>query len=74
MATERKIKEYITMNPQSQAMLFVLDIDNFKKINDTMGHAFGDEVLKNIGMRLKAAFRSSDIVGRFGGDEFYRIC
>lgn len=70
MATERKIKEYIAMNPQSQAMLFVLDIDNFKKINDTMGHAFGDEVLKNIGMRLKAAFRSSDIVGRFGGDEF----
>jgi diguanylate cyclase (GGDEF)-like protein len=70
IATERKIKEYIARNPEGQAMLFVLDIDNFKKINDTMGHAFGDEVLRNIGMRLKAAFRSTDIVGRIGGDEF----
>lgn len=70
MATERKIKEYISENPDTQAMMFVLDIDNFKKINDTMGHAFGDEVLRNIGMRLKAEFRMSDVIGRAGGDEF----
>ncbi|MEG1847550.1 MAG: GGDEF domain-containing protein, partial [Lachnospiraceae bacterium] len=52
-----------------QALLFLIDIDNFKKINDTMGHAFGDEVLKTIGAKLKMEFRKSDICGRVGGDE-----
>ena len=70
MATERKIKEYIEENPDGQAMMFIFDIDNFKKINDTMGHAFGDEVLREIGMRLKSEFRMTDIMGRAGGDEF----
>lgn len=70
MATERKIKEYMETNAGSQGLLFVFDIDNFKKINDTRGHAFGDEVLRNIGLRLRTEFRSSDIIGRAGGDEF----
>lgn len=70
IATERKIKEYMEEHPREQALMFIFDIDNFKKINDTRGHAFGDEVLRNIGMRLKAEFRSSDIIGRVGGDEF----
>lgn len=69
-ATEREIREYIAENPDGQGLMFVLDIDNFKKINDTMGHAFGDEVLRTLGMRIKAEFRASDIVGRTGGDEF----
>lgn len=70
VTTERKIKEYFAENPDSQSLLFVLDIDNFKKINDTMGHAFGDEVLREIGQGLKQLFRASDIIGRAGGDEF----
>lgn len=70
LATERKIKEYMEQNPDSMAMMFVLDIDNFKKINDTMGHAFGDEVLKTLGRTLSPIFRVTDIVGRTGGDEF----
>ena len=69
-ATERKIKEYIAAHPDEQALMFVLDIDNFKKINDTMGHAFGDEVLRAVGTMIKTEFRASDIIGRTGGDEF----
>lgn len=69
-ATERKIREYIAEHPGEQALMFVLDIDNFKKINDTMGHAFGDEVLRAVGTMVKAEFRASDIIGRTGGDEF----
>ena len=70
LATERKIKEYISQNPNSMAMMFVLDIDNFKKINDTMGHAFGDEVLRTLGKQIGSNFRVTDIIGRTGGDEF----
>lgn len=70
LATERLIKEFIHENPTGVGLLFILDVDNFKKINDTLGHAFGDEVLKTLGHQLKAAFRTIDIVGRVGGDEF----
>lgn len=70
LATERKIKEYMAQNPDTQSMLFILDVDNFKKVNDTMGHAFGDEVLRSLGKQISCIFRASDIVGRVGGDEF----
>ncbi|MCD7724067.1 MAG: sensor domain-containing diguanylate cyclase [Clostridiales bacterium] len=70
LATERKIKEYMQQHPQSQCMMFMVDVDNFKKINDTMGHAFGDEVLRSLGQQIGGIFRASDIIGRVGGDEF----
>lgn len=69
-ATIRLIKEYMSKNPNGTGVLFVIDVDNFKKINDTMGHAFGDEVLKELGHQLRGMFRALDVVGRFGGDEF----
>lgn len=47
-----------------------IDVDKFKNINDTYGHAIGDDVLKEVGVRLRAATRESDTVARFGGDEF----
>ena len=50
--------------------MFLLDVDNFKTVNDTMGHAFGDEVLSAVGEEISAIFRASDIIGRVGGDEF----
>lgn len=70
ISTEEKIQNYLITHKNEQAMMFVLDIDNFKKINDTMGHAFGDEVLRAVGKGLRAEFRYSDIIGRMGGDEF----
>jgi len=70
MATERKIQEYIEQNPDKQCLFFLFDIDNFKKINDTLGHAFGDEVLRSLGQQLSNEFRVTDIIGRTGGDEF----
>ncbi|HYQ47568.1 MAG TPA: GGDEF domain-containing protein, partial [Thermodesulfovibrionales bacterium] len=50
--------------------LMFCDLDNFKEINDTHGHGVGDEVLKRIAGILKTSIRTSDIVGRYGGDEF----
>lgn len=48
----------------------LIDIDNFKLFNDTYGHQFGDFVLKQLGVLLKATARSTDICGRYGGEEF----
>ena len=56
-------------NDNSFALLYI-DVDNFKTINDTKGHAFGDEVLKETALRLKQSIRNSDTVARIGGDEF----
>lgn len=50
--------------------LFMIDIDNYKLINDTLGHVAGDQFLSTVGKILMDNFRSSDILGRIGGDEF----
>ncbi|MDO4188293.1 MAG: GGDEF domain-containing protein [Lachnospiraceae bacterium] len=71
VATERMIKEYLAgEGKDSVSMLFVLDVDDFKKINDTRGHAFGDQVLSSLGHQIRTWFRLNDILGRIGGDEF----
>jgi diguanylate cyclase (GGDEF)-like protein len=50
--------------------MFLLDIDNFKAVNDILGHPQGDQLLKDTGWTLRRIFRSRDVIGRLGGDEF----
>jgi diguanylate cyclase (GGDEF)-like protein len=59
-----------TSNEKSLHALFVIDIDNFKDINDNLGHAVGDKVIIEAAKTISNVFRDSDIVSRFGGDEF----
>jgi diguanylate cyclase (GGDEF)-like protein/PAS domain S-box-containing protein len=58
---------------ESNAALLFIDIDNFKLLNDTRGHRIGDALLKEIALHMQACLRASDVVGRFGGDEFVVI-
>ncbi|MGE1161549.1 GGDEF domain-containing protein, partial [Pantoea agglomerans] len=64
--------ERLAEHAANEGMLAVmfLDIDHFKRINDSLGHAAGDDLLKVIADHIKAATRSQDLVARFGGDEF----
>ena len=57
-------------DPDSHAALVMLDLDNFKAVNDNYGHLYGDTVLSQMGATLRQMFRSNDIIGRIGGDEF----
>ena len=54
----------------SGAVLLMLDLDHFKRVNDEHGHPVGDEVLRLTGETLRAVLRAGDLVGRYGGEEF----
>ncbi|MEG1880131.1 MAG: diguanylate cyclase, partial [Oscillospiraceae bacterium] len=54
----------------AKSAFLILDIDKFKNFNDTFGHMFGDEILRECANKLKILFRDDDILGRLGGDEF----
>ncbi len=76
LLNRRGIEEYLVIESNmarregAPLAAILLDCDNFKKINDTMGHAVGDVVLKEVGKRIKESLRSSDHIARVGGDEF----
>ena len=65
------IKQIIYNEEEKLHVLFMLDVDNFKGINDTFGHQAGDEFLIRLAGELKNSFREDDVVGRIGGDEFF---
>lgn len=69
---EKEFEKFINKDYDSNKIsaIFLLDLDNFKKINDTFGHGIGDAVLKETSNILKANLRERDSLGRFGGDEF----
>jgi len=75
-----KIDEEIALNYsyyelyQDIFSLIILDIDLFKKVNDTHGHQIGDEILKDFSQIIQASIRDTDIFGRWGGEEFLIIC
>lgn len=68
MWVEEQLEQRIAA--QTAFCLAILDIDGFKKINDTYGHVVGDEILRQFSTDLRSACRKSDIVSRWGGDEF----
>lgn len=71
VAANRSADAYIAGDGKDRVSAFIIiDIDNFKAVNDNLGHMFGDTVLENVSAALKARFRESDIIGRIGGDEF----
>ncbi|WP_164887347.1 diguanylate cyclase [Hahella sp. KA22] len=68
---EQLVKEYQRLKRTNEAStLIMFDIDHFKKVNDTYGHPAGDEVIRLVAATLRETMRSTDIAGRYGGEEF----
>jgi two-component system cell cycle response regulator len=69
------LEQELNRSDRNQGVFSVIlaDIDHFKQINDTYGHAAGDQVLREVAARMKASLRSYDVAGRYGGEEFLVI-
>lgn len=65
-----KMTEYVSEAPFSKFYFTILDLDDFKKINDQFGHQYGDIVIKDFANMLQVNFAEDSVIGRFGGDEF----
>lgn len=71
IAARSRIQELLQGRKESEEFaMLIIDMDNFKQVNDTRGHMFGDVVLTKITSQLQRLFRSEDIIARIGGDEF----
>jgi diguanylate cyclase (GGDEF)-like protein len=72
LSNRRKVERHIETRIRSAKVFSVisLDLNGFKKLNDTYGHLAGDDLLKQFANELRTVFRSHDIIGRVGGDEF----
>ena len=70
-SAQQLVTEYLSArDADSSSAMLILDLDNFKLINDNFGHLYGDAILSLVGTALKKLFRSQDYIGRIGGDEF----
>lgn len=69
--TMEYIQQILEDDSEHLHALFMIDVDNFKGLNDTLGHQTGDEFLIELAKELRNIFRESDVVGRIGGDEFF---
>lgn len=74
MAFYDNLSKYLLNKPDVESAMLFIDSDNFKFINDTMGHSFGDQFIKEIGRRLSLLFEDRHTVYRLGGDEFIVCC
>ncbi len=72
VTTQNQISQLLETGVQGS--LFVIDIDNFKHLNDTLGHQVGDQTLVDYAEIFKDVFRTTDVIGRVGGDEFMIFC
>ena len=73
--TKEMIDEHISeIGAKGNHVLYIIDIDNFKNINDRWGHLYGDYVLETFAEKIKSSFHAGDIIGRIGGDEFVVFC
>ncbi len=69
--TKKLIKNYLRSDTKETYDAFIIiDVDDFKHVNDTLGHLFGDSILVDLSQEMQDLFRSNDVVGRIGGDEF----
>jgi len=74
LMSERLIRAlHYSQRHNQHAALLLMDLDHFKEINDTLGHPIGDQLLKEVAVRLQGTLRQSDTVARLGGDEFVVI-
>lgn len=71
--TMERIQQVLANESEHRHVLFMIDVDNFKNLNDTLGHQKGDEFLVALATELRKSFRECDIVGRVGGDEFFAL-
>lgn len=67
------IRKILADEPDKNHVLFMIDVDNFKSLNDSRGHQAGDEFLIDLAVEIKGSFRETDVVGRIGGDEFFAL-
>jgi diguanylate cyclase (GGDEF)-like protein len=70
---QKRIRERMEQHPCENTHLIMLDLDDFKGINDVFGHQAGDEVLQKVAYTIRDVLREGDVAGRYGGDEFIAI-